>query len=323
MIGRLALQYMTAVWRPGWLSHGDAERAQRHASVRMRIVGTGPLLHGRNRLPGVAKLLLDLCLRHNVDASVFLPAGFVVLLPRRLFLAVTDRGQLIARNSHLHQVILSRLRPLLSQRHVVFRRPAFVAVAFHRQLVVRVILQNVAQFGRIRLQRLDRIGTQRVLVVVEIGVFDSRQQRIDPRACHRVRQPLRLPNAVTRARIDTLLARIEDAYFDYDKHTLRPDAIQALQADSTELRDILKDYPDYKLTVEGHCDERGSAEYNMALGQERAQAAKDYLVQVGIPSDQLATISYGKEKPACEEHDEDCWQKNRRIHIVAQAQAQK
>src|ERR1039458_750263 len=136
-------------------------------------------------------------------------------------------------------------------------------------------------------------------------------------------QPQRLPNAVTRARIDTLLARIEDAYFDYDKHTLRPDAIQALQADSTELRDILKDYPDYKLTVEGHCDERGSAEYNMALGQERAQAAKDYLVQVGIPSDQLATISYGKEKPACEEHDEACWQKNRRIHIAAQAQAQK
>ena len=136
-------------------------------------------------------------------------------------------------------------------------------------------------------------------------------------------QPPRTPNAATRARIDTLLARIEDAYFDYDKHTLRPDAIQALQTDSTELRDILKDYPDYKLTVEGHCDERGSAEYNVALGQERAQAAKDYLVQVGIPSDQLATISYGKEKPACEEHDEACWQKNRRIHIVAQAQAQK
>ena len=137
-----------------------------------------------------------------------------------------------------------------------------------------------------------------------------------------VSQPQRTPNAATRARIDTLLARIEDAYFDYDKHTLRPDAIQALQTDSTELRDILKDYPDYKLTVEGHCDERGSAEYNVALGQERAQAAKDYLVQVGIPGGQLATISYGKEKPACEEHDEACWQKNRRIHIVAQAQAQ-
>ena len=133
-------------------------------------------------------------------------------------------------------------------------------------------------------------------------------------------QTSRMPNAQTRARIDTLLARIEDAYFDYDKHTLRPDAIKALEADSTELRDILKDYPDYKLTVEGHCDERGSAEYNMALGQERADAAKAYLVQVGIPSGQLATVSYGKEKPACDSHDETCWQKNRRVHFVADSQ---
>jgi peptidoglycan-associated lipoprotein len=127
----------------------------------------------------------------------------------------------------------------------------------------------------------------------------------------------RYPNAATRARIDELLARIEDAYFDYDKHTLRPDAINALQADSTELRDILKDYPDYKLTVEGHCDERGSAEYNLALGDARAKAAKDYLVQVGIPGDQLSIISYGKDRPVCQEHDEACWQLNRRIHIVA------
>jgi peptidoglycan-associated lipoprotein len=132
-------------------------------------------------------------------------------------------------------------------------------------------------------------------------------------------QPSRMPPPETRARIDTLLARIEDAYFDYDKHTLRPDAIKALEADSSELRDILKDYPDYKLTVEGHCDERGSAEYNMALGQERANAAKAYLVQVGIPDGQLSTVTYGKEKPVCDEHDETCWQKNRRVHIVAAA----
>jgi peptidoglycan-associated lipoprotein len=127
------------------------------------------------------------------------------------------------------------------------------------------------------------------------------------------------PNAATRARIDQLLARIEDAYFDYDQHTLRPDAITALQADSAELRDILKDYPDYKLTIEGHCDERGSAEYNIALGEKRAETAKDYLVGVGIPSAQLSTVSYGKEKPVCDEHDETCWQRNRRIHIVAMA----
>jgi peptidoglycan-associated lipoprotein len=128
-----------------------------------------------------------------------------------------------------------------------------------------------------------------------------------------------MPDAATRARIDELLAKIEDAYFDYDKHTLRPDAIEALKADSTELRNILKDYPDYKLTIEGHADERGSAEYNMGLAQARADAAKTYLVGVGIPTDQLGVVSYGKEKPVCTESTESCWQKNRRIHIVADA----
>ena len=136
-----------------------------------------------------------------------------------------------------------------------------------------------------------------------------------------VAQTPRMPNAATRARIDQLLARIEDAYFDYDKASLRPDAIKALQADSAELRDILKDYPAYKLTIEGHCDERGSAEYNMALGDKRAEAAKDYLAQVGIPAAQLNLVSYGKDPPVCEDHDEACWQRNRRIHIVALAEA--
>jgi len=129
----------------------------------------------------------------------------------------------------------------------------------------------------------------------------------------------RYPDAATRARIDELLARIEDAYFDYNQHTLRPDAVKALQADSSELRDIIVQYPNYKLKIEGNCDERGSEEYNLALGDARAKSAKDYLVSVGIPSDQLSVISYGKDKPVCDEHDETCWQKNRRIHIVAEA----
>lgn len=126
-----------------------------------------------------------------------------------------------------------------------------------------------------------------------------------------------LPSAATRARIDELLGRIEDAYFDYNQHTLRPDAIKALQADSTELRDIIVQYPSYHLTIQGHADERGSEEYNLALGDERAKSAKAYLVQVGIPDAQLSVISYGKDKPICDQHDEACWQKNRRIHIVA------
>jgi peptidoglycan-associated lipoprotein len=138
-----------------------------------------------------------------------------------------------------------------------------------------------------------------------------------PRQQASVAPSSRVPDAATRKRIDELLARIEDAYFDYNQHTLRPDAIKALQSDSTELRDIIVQYPDYHLTIEGHADERGSEEYNLALGDERAKAAKSYLVQVGIPDKQLSVISYGKDKPICDQHDETCWQKNRRIHIVA------
>jgi peptidoglycan-associated lipoprotein len=129
----------------------------------------------------------------------------------------------------------------------------------------------------------------------------------------------RVPDAKTQARIDELLARIQDAYFDYNKHELRPDALKALESDSRELRDIIVQYPSYRLTIEGYCDERGSEEYNMALGDARAKAAKDYLVGVGISANQLRVISYGKEKQVCDEHSEGCWQKNRRIHILAMA----
>ena len=127
----------------------------------------------------------------------------------------------------------------------------------------------------------------------------------------------RYPDAATRKRIEELLARISDAYFDYDKATLRQDALQTLQADAIELRNIVSQFPEYKMQIEGYCDERGSAEYNLALGERRAQAAKEYLTGVGISAAQLSTVSYGKERPSCTEPNEGCWQKNRRIHIVA------
>jgi peptidoglycan-associated lipoprotein len=132
--------------------------------------------------------------------------------------------------------------------------------------------------------------------------------------------PPNYPNAATRARIDELIGRIQDAYFDYDQHTLRNDAITTLAADSKELATILQQYPGYKLKIEGYCDERGSAEYNIALGDARAKAAKDYLVNAGVAANQLNTVSFGKETQVCTEHDEACWQKNRRVHIIAEKQ---
>lgn len=131
----------------------------------------------------------------------------------------------------------------------------------------------------------------------------------------------RLPDAATRARIQDLLNRIQDAYFDFNKHDLRPDAESTLMSDARELTAIIKQYPDFKLTVEGFCDERGSEEYNMALGDARAKQAKDYLATLGLPGDQLRTVSFGKDKPVCSDHSEECWQKNRRAHIT-QAQAE-
>jgi len=111
-----------------------------------------------------------------------------------------------------------------------------------------------------------------------------------------------------------LSSRVQDALFDYDKSDIRPDARDALTTDAAALKTIFADYPD-SLVVEGHCDERGSAEYNLGLGDRRASAAKDFLVQLGVAPDRLKTISYGKERPACTESNESCWQKNRRAHF--------
>jgi peptidoglycan-associated lipoprotein len=129
-----------------------------------------------------------------------------------------------------------------------------------------------------------------------------------------------MPDAATRARIQDLLNRIQDAYFDYDKHTLRPDAETALKTDAQTLADIIRQYPDFKLTVEGHCDERGSEEYNLALGDARAKQAKEYLAGLGLPGDQVKVLSFGKDKPICDDHDEACWQKNRRAHLTQEQQ---
>jgi outer membrane protein OmpA-like peptidoglycan-associated protein len=119
-----------------------------------------------------------------------------------------------------------------------------------------------------------------------------------------------------RARVAALLAKIQDAYFDYDRHNLRPDAVQALQGDVALLKSILREFPSLAITIEGHCDERGSAEYNLGLGDVRAQEAKEFLAQLGIPDSQVRVISFGKERPQCPDADEVCWQKNRRAHLA-------
>jgi peptidoglycan-associated lipoprotein len=110
---------------------------------------------------------------------------------------------------------------------------------------------------------------------------------------------------------DQLFAQmVKDIYFDYDKSDLRPDAQQAL----AQAAQVIKQ-KGWKVQIEGNCDDRGSTEYNLALGERRADSAKQALIRNGIGADALKTISYGKEKPQCTDQNEDCWQKNRRDHF--------
>jgi len=134
------------------------------------------------------------------------------------------------------------------------------------------------------------------------------------------RQEAQAPRQMTpeeREALNAKLARLEDALFDYDKATIREDASTRLRADVGVIRDILANYPSQKLLIEGHADERGSEEYNMALGDKRAKAAEEFLASMGIPGAQLTIISFGKDKPVCTEQSEGCWQRNRRAHLTA------
>lgn len=108
---------------------------------------------------------------------------------------------------------------------------------------------------------------------------------------------------------------LKDIHFDFDKYDIRPGDAALLKENAA----LLNKYPNVKVQVEGHCDERGTVEYNLALGERRANHAKNYLVSLGISPARISTISYGKEKPLDPGHNEDAWAKNRRAHTVVTA----
>ena len=107
---------------------------------------------------------------------------------------------------------------------------------------------------------------------------------------------------------------VKDVYFDYDKSDIRGDQQAAIQADAQ----FLSQHSNISFTIEGHCDSRGSTEYNLALGDQRASSVKSALVSAGVSANRIKTISYGKERPFCMDENEACWQQNRRGHFVYQ-----
>jgi peptidoglycan-associated lipoprotein len=128
-----------------------------------------------------------------------------------------------------------------------------------------------------------------------------------------VNLPPEAPPATSNATEEELFSQnVKDIYFDYDKDNVRASEQGSLQGDAQ----FLQQHANIHITVEGHCDERGSTEYNLALGTSRANAVKNALVQAGVSGDRIKTITMGKEKPFCTESNESCWQQNRRGHFV-------
>jgi peptidoglycan-associated lipoprotein len=105
---------------------------------------------------------------------------------------------------------------------------------------------------------------------------------------------------------------LKDIHFDFDKYNIRPEDAGILKENAT----WLMKYPKMKIQIEGHCDERGTFEYNLALGERRANSTRTYLVSIGIAADRISTISYGEERPLDPGHDEEAWAKNRRSHFI-------
>jgi peptidoglycan-associated lipoprotein len=121
--------------------------------------------------------------------------------------------------------------------------------------------------------------------------------------------------AVTISSADMLSREAQDVYFDYDMSDLRADAQRTAMANAELLKRIFAQDSGFTVLIEGHCDERGSAEYNLGLGDRRATSLRDFYVQQGLPANRIRTISYGKEKPICTDASEACYQRNRRDHM--------
>ncbi len=143
-------------------------------------------------------------------------------------------------------------------------------------------------------------------------------QKEAPAEAPKVEQPAPAPEAAKpeakEERAPAAAAGLQPIYFDFDKSFIRDDAKAVMAANA----EWLKANPKAKIKIEGNCDERGTKEYNQALGQRRATSAKKYLADMGISGNRISLISYGKEKPVCTQSTEDCWQKNRRDDFVAE-----
>jgi len=138
---------------------------------------------------------------------------------------------------------------------------------------------------------------------------EAEQKRKAEEAAEAARKAAAMKEAEYR---NAAAAALKDVHFDFDKSDIRDTDKPILVA----IADFMKAYPQANVVVDGNCDERGTVEYNLALGERRAHAAMEYVVSLGVPASRVTTLSYGKEKPICTESTESCWGRNRRAHFV-------
>lgn len=158
-----------------------------------------------------------------------------------------------------------------------------------------------------------------VVFAVSVAACSSNQATDLPQTDPTTEEPPPPPPQVTEKPVtDTetkpkpIMPVLEDVFFDFDKADLTSDAKRKLQGNARQL----KDASSVTISIEGHCDERGTNAYNLALGERRAKAARDYLVSLGVPARRMTTISYGEERPFASGHTEEAWSMNRRAHFV-------
>ena len=159
-------------------------------------------------------------------------------------------------------------------------------------------------------------STTYTLTASGAGGTDSRTVTVNVNAPPPPPPPPPKPPTVTISGADMLSREAQDIYFDYDMSDLRADAQRSATANAELLKRIFAQDPNFSVLIEGHCDERGSAEYNLGLGDRRATSLRDFYVQQGLPANRIRTISYGKEKPQCTDANEACYQRNRRDHMA-------
>ena len=172
-----------------------------------------------------------------------------------------------------------------------------------------------------------RISLSLLLTILLIGCSSTekpkpQESKIQPQQRTTVQKPVKSPVSQSGSSLDAhregkvpASGPLKDIYFDFDQSALRADARDTLRAHAKWLKDAAA----AQVEIEGHCDERGTGEYNLALGAKRAQSAKDYLMTLGVPANRISTISYGKELPVCNEHTEDCWPRNRHDRFVVKS----